>query len=155
MNMKKIFFALTMSLFAIVSFAAAKQQTLLSPDGTVAVTVTTGDGIRYSVAVDGKQVLAPSTISMTLENGTVYGGGATVRKTLKSSVNRTVKAQAYRKDLVKDSFNQLELFFKDFKLTTRNDNGKYIIVWAILNFKIINKKKSAIFGLFTKFVVEK
>lgn len=122
--MKKIVFTLTLALCAIVATAAAKQYSLESPDGTVAVTVATDGGIRYSITVDGKQVLAPSRISMTLENGTVYGGIASVRKTVKSSVNRMVKAQAYRKALVKDNFNQIELFFRDFKLTFRAyDNG--------------------------------
>ncbi len=122
--MKKILFVMALLAYACIASATQKMHSLSSPDGTVSVCISTDGGIRYSVSVDGKEVLAPSSVSMTLSDGTVYGGAASLRKTLRSNVNRTVQAQAYRKAFVKDNFNQLELVFKNFKLTFRAyDNG--------------------------------
>ena len=67
---------------------------------------------------------APKQHSLLSPDGTVYGGPAVLKKAVHSSINRSVPAQAYRKAVVKDNFNQLELIYKDFKLTFRvYDNG--------------------------------
>ena len=122
--MKNFPLILALTLCATAATAAPKQHSLLSPDGTVSVNVNTGEGISYSVTVDGREVLSPSSISVTLTDGTIYGGPAVLKKAVHSSINRSVQAQAYRKAVVKDNFNQLELIYKDFKLTFRAyDNG--------------------------------
>ena len=66
--MKKHFLlTLLLSLCALSAFAAKapKPQVLKSPDGRIAVSV---DKFKYSVTADGVQMLAPSAISMTLED---------------------------------------------------------------------------------------
>ena len=78
---KHLLLTLLLSLCAISAFAAkAKPQTLKSPDGRIAVTF---DSFKYSVSADGYQVLAPSAISMTLEDGTVWGGNAQLVKAIR------------------------------------------------------------------------
>ncbi len=117
--MKKVFISTILAFMAVTAFAAAKQHTLTSPDGKISVTVNTDKAIRYGVSVDGQEVLAPSEISLTLGDGTVYGGTATLRKALKTSVRNTIKATVYRKTEVQDNYNQLELQYKAFKVIFR------------------------------------
>ncbi len=58
---------------ALTANAAPKVYDLRSPDGMLSVKVIVGNDIRYTVNCDGTMLLAPSAISMTLEDGTVYG----------------------------------------------------------------------------------
>lgn len=112
-----------MALMAFISAASARNYTLSSPDGAIGVKVETEGAIRYSVELDGQQILAPSEISMTLSDGTVYGSGA-VRKVRRSTVNRNIDALFYRKAVVKENYNEIELTFRLFKLVFRAyDNG--------------------------------
>lgn len=112
-----------MAVISLSAFAAPKSYELKSPDGTVGIQIGTSGTIRYSVTVDGVQVLAPSAISMTLEDGTVYGASP-VLKTFRSTVDNVIPAQFYRKAEVRENYNQLVLTFKTFKLIFRAyDNG--------------------------------
>ena len=109
-----VFLALSVSVMAL-----PKQHKLTSPDGSVAVEVSTDGRISYSVTVDGVQVLSPSVISVTLNDGKVYDGAARLRKVIKSSADNIIKAQVYRKAEVRDNYNQLEFRYKDFNLIFR------------------------------------
>ncbi len=122
--MKKTFLSIAMAALSLAAFAATKPYSLKSPDGTIEVKIETAQTVRYSVFVDGRQVLAPSAVSLTLTDGALPASASKVRKALKSCVDATVPAQAYRKALVKDCHNQLELVYKDCKLVFRAyDNG--------------------------------
>ena len=78
---KHVLLSLLLCLCAFSAFAAKpKPQTLKSPDGRIAVTI---DKFKYSVTADGVQMLAPSAISMTLTDGTVYGGNASLIKAIR------------------------------------------------------------------------
>lgn len=121
--MKKTLAIIAMAVISLSAFAAPKNFELKSPDGTIDVLVETSETIRYSVSIDGEQILAPSAISMTLEDGTVYGASP-VMKSFRSTVDNIIPAQFYRKAEVKENYNQLVLTFKTFKLIFRAyDNG--------------------------------
>lgn len=127
--MKKALFSLIVVLSGLVagnvSYAAAvAKYELTSPDGTVQVKVDVSPFLAYSVSLDGKTILEPSALSLTLSDGSVYGISSKLQKAVRSSVNRTLKAQAYRKAEVKENYNQLELVYKTFKVQFRAfDNG--------------------------------
>ena len=70
--MKRILLFLSMLLAAIT--AGAKDYTLSSPDGRTVVTVSSGNELRWRVTRDGVPVLMPSHLSLTLSDGTLYGG---------------------------------------------------------------------------------
>lgn len=53
---------------------------LNSPDGHLNTTITIGEQLTYDIKCNGKQVLAASPLSMTLENGTVWGGSSATDK---------------------------------------------------------------------------
>ena len=52
---------------------SAKDYALGSPSGQLVANISAGDGISYYVSFDGKNVIAPSALSMTLSDGHVVG----------------------------------------------------------------------------------
>ncbi|MCQ2174708.1 MAG: glycoside hydrolase family 97 N-terminal domain-containing protein, partial [Bacteroidales bacterium] len=66
---KRIVSTLAILAFSVSLMALPQQYSLASPDGKVVVDVNTGGNISYSVSVDGAQVLSPSAISVTLNDG--------------------------------------------------------------------------------------
>ena len=64
---------------AIIAFlfctllAGAKDYSVFSPDSRIQVKVTTGAKTEWSVAFDGRTILAPSPLSMTFSSGKVIG----------------------------------------------------------------------------------
>ncbi len=119
--MKKTFISVIMCcLMAVTAFAAApKPQVLKSPDGRTSVSI---NGFKYSVTVDGTQVIAPSEISMTLADGTVYGGNAKLIKAFRKSYDKIIRTDVYKKAEVKDKYNELTLSYKAFNLIFRAYN---------------------------------
>lgn len=143
--MKKTLTILFAGLCCVLACAAAKPQTVASPDGTIVVTV---DGFSWSVTVDGEQVLAPSAISMTLADGTVYGGDAKLIKASKKSVSQAIEPAVYKKDLIEDSYNELTLSYKAFNLVFRayDDGVAYRFVSkAKADFKVASEEASFAF----------
>ncbi len=56
-----------------MSLMAQKSYQLQSPDRKLQTVVTVGDNVEFSLTHDGTEVLVPSAISMTLQNGEVFG----------------------------------------------------------------------------------
>ena len=72
--MKKLKILLFLCIVACtLTVQAQKQFTLNSPDGKLQTTITVGDKLTYDIRCNGRQILAPSPISMTLDNGEVWG----------------------------------------------------------------------------------
>lgn len=65
-----------MCCFMYTYCTGAKRFTLGSPNGILQTTITIGDKLIYDIYCNGRQILAPSPISMTLDNGEVLGGEA-------------------------------------------------------------------------------
>lgn len=99
--MKRITVSVLLAAAALVSLsvAPAKLQTISSPDGRMELTVNTDGAIRYTLSHDGVILMENSEISMTLTDGTVYGGSdANLRKFTVSHIDETVPAIAYKID---------------------------------------------------------
>ena len=112
--------ALSLCLLSVSAFAAkSKPQTLKSPDGRIVVTI---DNFKYSVAADGVQMLSPSAISMTLVDGSVWGGNAQLVKAIRKSYDQTFTTPVYKKASVRDRYNELTLRYKAFDLVFRAYN---------------------------------
>lgn len=73
--MKRTLILVTAVLLATVAGAAPKDYSVLSPDGRLNVKVTVDNGVSYSLYKDGTCLINPSPVSMTLDDGTVYGTG--------------------------------------------------------------------------------
>lgn len=114
-----IFLAAAISGAAFPTFAKDVNYRVTSPDGHISATVMVGEDIRYSVSRDGQTIIAPSTISMNLSDGIVFGQNDKVRKTVRASFDETFPTVAYKKAEVRDNYNQILLNFKEFSLIFR------------------------------------
>ena len=117
--MKKLLIALCLSVLALSAAAAPKQYSVSSPDGKLVVKVYTGENLSYAVSAEGTCLVAPSEISMTLSDGTVYGGAAKVQKAATTKNDKTIRPVVYKEAEVRDCYNELALTFKDFILYFR------------------------------------
>ena len=105
-----------------------KAYNVKSPDGKVSITVTAGGTVNWSVKHGDTEVILPSEISMTLGNGEVLGKNAGVKKAATSSADQVISTPVYKKESVKDNYNQLTLTLKgDYGLIFRayNDGAAY------------------------------
>ena len=104
--------------------AADKHYKLQSPSGALAIEITAGEQASWSLDMCGARVLEPSVISMTLDDGTVFGRGMKVRKAVRRSVDGTVTPVVYRQAQVREAYNELTLQCKGYSIVFRAyDNG--------------------------------
>ncbi len=95
-----------------VSVSAQKTYQLESPDKKLQVVVTVGKDIRFSLTQEGSEVLAPSPISMTLQNGVVLGEKPHVSKVTKAVANKSIPSPLYKKAEVQDVYNEMTFAFR-------------------------------------------
>ena len=118
MNGKIILSVAALGIAASV-MAAPKKFGLSSPDGKLNVAIEAGETVTYSLSHDGTLLLAPSQVSMALDDGTVYGVGSRFLGKKTRSVDAQTDAFNYKKKTVEDHFNELTLRFKGFNLIFR------------------------------------
>ena len=106
-------------LMTSVIVAAPKSYELSSPDGTVRTVVTIGDDVNYSVWKNSDQLLNPSVISMDLMDGSSYDASVKLQKVERSTVDNTLDALFYKKDKVRENYNELKLRFRTYDLIFR------------------------------------
>lgn len=114
--------------FAVALAQDAKTYHVKSPDGKIDMTVSVDKAISWSVNHESTEVILPSNISMTLNNGGIFGENAVVKSAKNVTVDETITTPVYKKDKVRDNYNQLTLTFKnDFGLVFRayNDGVAY------------------------------
>ena len=99
-------------LFSVNYSFAGKQYTLSSPNGKIQVDVSVGQSIEYTVKHISDVLIAPSPISMELDNGIVWGVDPKLQKASNRTVNEVIPAIIYKKKEVTDHFNELTLTFK-------------------------------------------
>ena len=116
---RKLTVIIWMLLSCVCMNGASKLHTIASPNGKLNVVVESGQNLQWTLSYDGQQLIAPSAISMTLLDGTVYGGAAKVTRESRRSVDRTIQANIYKKSQVRDKYNELTLKFKGYSLILR------------------------------------
>jgi alpha-glucosidase len=106
---------------AAASQAAAAPLTVASPGGAILVTVGTGADLTWSVTVDGRPVLLPSKIGLTLDGNRGLGANATVRATTTRSVDQVLRPVVrVKRAEVRDRFNERRIDFGgDYSLIVR------------------------------------
>ncbi len=97
-----------------LSIAQAKptQKQITSPDGTLKVTVTVADDIRWSVEDDGKRIIAPSQIAMQIGQSEVWGEKPSLRKATVGKIDEVIPSPLYKKSEVDNRCTTLTLAFK-------------------------------------------
>ena len=132
-------FILFCFLFLNISFSQKKQDFILkSPDGKIEVKIAVNNKISWSISHEKDLILAPSEMSMTLDQNEILGKNPVVLNSKKESINTSFETPLYKKKTVKDQYNKLILNFKnDFALEFRvfDDGAAY---------RFITKKKKEI-----------
>lgn len=105
-------FILAAALMAACIGADAKDYSVVSPSGKLALTLSVDQKTTYVVSLDGKALMDPARVAMTLSDGTVLGDNAKVKKTTKGSVTETVDAPFYRQSSFTASYNWLTIATK-------------------------------------------
>lgn len=110
----------TWFLFCPLVMHAQQSYTVQSPDGNIKVTVALNEKIAYSVTHQSDQVIAPSTISMTLINGEQLGVNPRLRNRKTNSIDQNIEAPFYKRNQITDHYNELILNFRgDYGVTFR------------------------------------
>ncbi len=108
--MKNLTFGLL--LMTAVAVSPAKTYDVVSPDGRLKAEINVDKTLSYSIYLNNQTVLDPSPVSMTLENGTVWGADPKVAKVSTKSVNASVPSPFYRADKIDEKYNATTFDFK-------------------------------------------
>ncbi|MBC7187539.1 MAG: glycoside hydrolase family 97 protein, partial [Calditrichaeota bacterium] len=128
--------------------AKARQVALLSPDRRTQVVVDVGQVITYSVRHNGREILSPSPISLTLGDGTVLGSRPALRRTRQHEIKQVIRPVVMEKSAeILDHCHELVLEFQGgFSLVFRayNDGVAYRFVTQLPG-EIVVKAEQATF----------
>ncbi len=91
---------------------AQKTFDLVSPDGTLNTTVSISDKLTYDIRCNGNLILSPSSLSMTLDDGTVWGKQPRLLRVSRKTVDEKVPSPFYRQSEMRNHYNALTLEFK-------------------------------------------
>jgi alpha-glucosidase len=96
----------------ISSAQKAKVYEVKSLNGSITLNVEAGAKLLWSVQHKGRQIIAPSAISLLLQSGEVLGDNAKISAPKIEKINTSFNAINYRKSVVSDICNQITLNFK-------------------------------------------
>jgi alpha-glucosidase len=122
---------------------AQKNFTISSPDGNLQLKVKAGKNLQWSVTHQSQTIIAPSSISLTLQTGEVLGANPKIRTPLTvgakfEKINNKITALNYKKEIVEDNYNQLTLNCKE----------DYGVIFRLYNdgvaYRFFTKKKDSI-----------
>ena len=111
-------FYLVFFILAAFELNAQKNFTISSPDGNLQLRVGAGKKLQWSVTHQSQTIIAPSSISLSLQTGEVLGANPKIRTPLTvgakfEKINNKITALNYKKDIVEDNYNQLTLNCKE------------------------------------------
>src|SRR6476659_4647691 len=75
-----------------------------SPDGNVVLSVSATKKLQWSVWHKGQQIIAPSAISLQLQDGTILGDNAEITGSKTESINTVYAAVNYKKANIADQY---------------------------------------------------
>jgi alpha-glucosidase len=103
---------LTLFILLNAPWSFAKDYKVSSPDGKLSLNVSVDAGIKWSVTLEGKEVITDSKIAMILANGKVLGENEKVRKTAVNRLNDIIKPViANKRSEITDNCNILTITF--------------------------------------------
>lgn len=120
----------SIALIASLAAFATKPVTISSPDGKLTASIESGDSLVYSISRDGKTVMQPSTLGLTLSDGTKIGTGKT-KVVSRKKVDSKLQTPFYRHSEIPEKYNELTLqLSKDWDVVFRayNDGIAYRFV---------------------------
>ena len=90
----------------------AKTYDVNSPNGRLTARIAIEGQCQLSILLDGEELMAPSTIDLTLKDGKQAYSQAKVARSKRSSINETIEAPMYRQASFTFKANQLDLMLK-------------------------------------------
>ena len=133
----RCFLVLFLLMLTFTSFVQAKTYDVLSPDKNIKLQVSVDKIISWSVTFNDKEIIAPSPVSMTIDDGVVLGRDPKVAKAKKKSVkNEITPVVPEKRAVIPDNYNKLDLTFKNnFALEFRayNDGAAYRFLTSLKN----------------------
>lgn len=134
--MKKLLLTIfLLSAGAGICAAKAKSYEVKSPDAKISVRVEAGpEAVTYSILRDGKVLIAPSPVSLTLADGRVLGQKPVVRKASTKSVDETIAAPFYKRSTIEDRYNELTIAFRgnyELRFRAYDDGAAYRFATSI------------------------
>ena len=87
----------------------AKSYNVTSPNGRIIATLSLDKTCQLSIQLDGEELMAPSTIDLTLADGKQAYSQAKVARSKRSSINEIIEAPMYRQASFTFKANQLDL----------------------------------------------
>jgi alpha-glucosidase len=87
--------------------------TVTSPDGKIVVNIDLVGELTYSLAVDGREIFAPSRLGMMLYDGTMLGASVELLDLSTASVDSTWENPFGKRRTVRNHYNELTLTFLD------------------------------------------
>ena len=122
---------------ALLYAQKSKTYDLKSPDGNISVSVEAGNKLQWSVKHTGQQIIAPSAISLQLDDA-VLGDHASVISTTTRKINDTLSAANYKKARIPDLYNEVTFHCK----------GDYGIIFRAYNdavaYRFFLKRKTGV-----------
>ena len=88
-------------------------QKIVSPDGHLEATLALGDELRYSLALDGRTLLSPSPVSLSLADGRVLGRGANALAAQRRDGAEQIPTPIGKRALVRNVYRELALQLSD------------------------------------------
>jgi alpha-glucosidase len=92
---------------------SATTEKLVSPDGRIEATLSIDEEIRYALAVDGRTLLAPAPVSLSLADGRVLGRGARVLRVERKGIDETIPTPLGKRAAVRNACRELALVLED------------------------------------------
>ena len=112
--MKNNLFRLLVSVILLTSTQSllAKTYDVSSPNGKLTARIAIEEQCQLSILLDNEELMAPSTIDLTLKDGKQAYSQAKVARSKRSSINETIEAPMYRQASFTFKANQLDLKLK-------------------------------------------
>ena len=112
-------------LFIFIIQIYAESFRILSPDNCIKFEINTDDKISFSVFLKNNEIIGPSNISLTLNDGAVLGNKPNITDTQERAVDNVIVPFIKQKSTtIDEKYNELKLVFKgDYSLTCRVYNN--------------------------------
>ncbi|MEA5128844.1 MAG: glycoside hydrolase family 97 protein [Proteiniphilum sp.] len=110
--MKKHVCSFSLFFLIAVGIFAQKQFTVVSPDGKLKLSLSVGEKISYSLSHEADVLITPSTLSLTLSTGEIWGDNAKIANTKTQRKTGTIPSPFSKASTVTDDYNELTVNFK-------------------------------------------
>jgi alpha-glucosidase len=114
--MKQLSLSFLLTFFAALVIspaqAAPSRHQLRSPDGRLSLEVSVAAEVSYTLQIDNKTVLTPSTLQLHLADVSVPGAQPALRRVRERQVDQMLSPLYGKRSHVRDQYNELSLEFR-------------------------------------------